>query len=54
LSWQVFQLPADGSAWGIAALEENIWLVDNRRQVLAKFSKETQSLSMVYLPVVIR
>jgi streptogramin lyase len=50
--WQVFQLPQQGYGWGIAALEDNIWLVDQGRQVLAKVS--TQIESLLYLPLVIR
>jgi virginiamycin B lyase len=48
--WQVFRLPLGSSAWGIAATADNIWLVDQGRQVLARLPKQTQTL--VYLPFV--
>jgi streptogramin lyase len=50
--WQVFQLPQGASAWGIAASAENIWLVDQGRQRLAKLPKKTETL--LYIPLVIK
>lgn len=50
--WQVFQLPQGASAWGIAATSENIWLVDQGRQVLAKLPKKAESL--LYIPLVMK
>jgi streptogramin lyase len=50
--WQVFQLPTGASAWGIAATADNIWLVDQGRQLLAKLPKKAESL--LYIPLVMR
>ncbi len=50
--WQVFQLPPGASAWGIAATAENIWLVDQGRQVLAKLPKKAETL--LYIPLVMK
>lgn len=46
--WQVFQLPAGSSPWGIAA-EDSVWIVDTGRQVLARIGEHR-----VYLPLILR
>jgi streptogramin lyase len=52
IGWQVFQLPQNASAWGIAAQGDNIWLVDQGRHVLARLPKQTEA--KVYLPLIIK
>lgn len=46
--WQVFQLPAGSSPWGIVA-GDFVWIVDTGRQVLARIGEQR-----VYLPVILR
>jgi streptogramin lyase len=47
--WQVFQLPAGSSPWGIVAFEDNVWVVDTGRRVLARIRERR-----VYLPLILR
>jgi streptogramin lyase len=47
--WTIYQMPANGVPWGIVAADQ-IWLVDQNRQLLARFSLG----SSIYLPVIIR
>jgi streptogramin lyase len=46
--WQVFQLPAGSSPWGIVA-GDFVWIVDTGRQVLARIGEHR-----VYLPLILR
>ena len=48
--WQVFQLPAGSSPWGIVAAEDAVWVVDTDRRVLARIKEQYR----VYLPLVVR
>jgi streptogramin lyase len=50
--WQVFQLPTGASTWGIAAQGEHIWLVDQGRRVLARFSKKIET--QIFLPLIVK
>jgi streptogramin lyase len=48
--WTVYQMPAGGHPWGIAAAQSAVWVVDQSRQKLAWLPQGTH----VYLPLVIR
>jgi streptogramin lyase len=47
--WQIYQLPADASPWGITATNA-VWFVDNARNVLVKIP----TVSQVFLPFIVR
>jgi streptogramin lyase len=45
--WKIYHMPTDGNPWGITATDQ-VWLVDQGRQVLARLKQSTQ----IYLPLV--
>jgi streptogramin lyase len=49
--WSIYQLPGGSLPWGIAASDQNVWMVDSGRKVLARVSASTSS-HQVYLPLV--
>jgi streptogramin lyase len=52
MGWHIYKLPIGSISQGIAAQGEHIWLVDQGRRVLARFSKKIET--QVFLPLVIK
>lgn len=52
VGWHIFKLPSGSISQGIAAQGDDIWLVDQGRQVLAKFSKKIET--QVFLPLIVK
>jgi streptogramin lyase len=48
--WKIYDMPEGSAPWGIAASDQ-IWVVDQGRQVLARLGQPTRS---VYLPLLVR
>jgi streptogramin lyase len=52
-AWKIYDMPANSEPWGISATDQ-LWLVDQGRQVLARFTPPTQTTTYTFLPLVLR
>jgi streptogramin lyase len=53
--WTVYRLPAGASPWGLAVVDEDVFVVDQARQKLLRLSSQPiDDQQRVYLPVVIK
>jgi streptogramin lyase len=52
LGYSIYRLPVDGNAWGLALLQNEIWLADQGRQVLA--TNLTITTSSTFLPMILK
>jgi streptogramin lyase len=48
--WVAYRMPVNSAPWGIAASGQQVWLVDQGRQVLARLGASAQSYQ-IYLPL---
>jgi streptogramin lyase len=51
--WSIYTLPENGTPWGITVLGDDVYVVDQGRQMLMRISAQ-EDTQKIYLPVVIK